>query len=151
VVRRWGLYGFTVMYRETHDPKYLDQAVNIAKFILNHSRLPKDMIPYWDFDTPDIPNAPRDASAATVMCSAFLELQQYVPSNLSSEYLKAAKTMFNSLSSDKYRVHNGKNGGFILDHSTGNFPAKSEIDVPLSYADYYYLEAMKRINDLIHQ
>lgn len=141
----WGLYGFTVMYRETHDPKYLEQANHIAGFILNHPRLPKDMIPYWDFDAPDIPNAPRDASAAAVMCSALIELQHYVPAELSKTYLNAAETMFNSLSSHQYRVETGKNGGFILDHSTGHLPAKSEIDVPLSYADYYYLEALKRL------
>lgn len=144
----WGLYGFTVMYRETRDPKYLEQAKHIAGFILNNPHLPKDMIPYWDFDAPDIPNARRDASAAAVMCSALLELQKYVPSTLSDEYLNAAKTMFNSLSSKKYRVKKGENGGFILDHSLGNFPQKSEIDVPLSYADYYYLEALKRMKDI---
>ena len=144
----WGLYGFTVMYRETRDLKYLEQAKHIAGFILNNPHLPKDMIPYWDFDAPDIPNARRDASAAAVMCSALLELQKYVPSTLSEEYLNAAKTMFNSLSSKKYRVEKGENGGFILDHSLGNFPQKSEIDVPLSYADYYYLEALKRMKDI---
>lgn len=145
----WGLYGFMVMYRETHDRKYLEQAKKIAGFILNHPRLPKDMIPYWDFDTPDIPNAPRDASAAAVMCSALLELQQYVSGKLSVTYLQAAKTMFNSLSSNAYRVQRGEIGGFILDHSTGDFPKKSEVDVPLSYADYYYLESMKRLNKII--
>jgi unsaturated chondroitin disaccharide hydrolase len=144
----WGLYGFTVMYRETHDPKYLEQAERIAGFILHHPRLPKDMIPYWDFDLPDIPNVSRDASAAAVMCSALLELQGYVPGKLSKIYLAAAKTMFNSLSSDTYRVHQGKIGGFILDYSTGNYPRKSELDVPLSYADYYYLEAIKRMKDV---
>lgn len=141
----WGLYGFTVMYRETRNPNYLEQANRIAGFILNHPRLPKDMIPYWDFDAPDIPLAPRDASAAAVMCSALLELQHYVPAKLSKKYLHAAETMFNSLSSDTYRVQYGRTGGFILDHSTGHLPAKSEIDVPLSYADYYYLEALKRL------
>lgn len=145
----WGLYGFTVMYRETHNPQYLEQAIHIARFILHHPSLPKDKIPYWDFDAPDIPNAPMDASAASVMCSALLELQQYVPSALSEEYLKAAETMFHSLSSRNYRTETGKNGGFILDHSTGNLPQKSEIDVPLSYADYYYLEAMKRLKTII--
>jgi hypothetical protein len=144
----WGLYGFTVMYRETRDPKYLNQAIHIARFILNHPHLPKDMIPYWDFDVPETPGTPRDASATAIMCSALLELQKYVPSTLSKEYIKAAKTMFNSLSSHKYRVDIGKNGGFILDHSTGNLPQKSEVDVPLSYADYYYLEALKRLTGL---
>ncbi|MDP4240377.1 MAG: glycoside hydrolase family 88 protein [Bacteroidota bacterium] len=146
----WGLYGFTVMYRETHNPKYLKQAMHIAGFILHHPRLPKDMVPYWDFDAPNIPMAPRDASAAAVMCSALLELQQYAPRKLSETYLKAAETMFNSLSSDIYRAKPGKTGGFILDHSTGNLPNHSEVDVPLSYADYYYLEAMKRMKDRIY-
>lgn len=145
----WGLYGFTVMYRETHNPKYLEQANHIAGFILHHPRLPKDMIPYWDFDAPDIPNAPRDASAAALMCSALLELQQYVPGKLSKTYQMAAEKMFNSLSSNAYCVGRGELGGFILDHSTGNFPQKSEIDAPLSYADYYYLESMIRMKNII--
>jgi unsaturated chondroitin disaccharide hydrolase len=72
----WALYGYTMMYRFTKDKKNLRQANNIAKFILNNPNLPEDKIPYWDFDAPQIPLAPRDASAAAIMASALLELAQ---------------------------------------------------------------------------
>lgn len=142
----WALYGYTMMYRFTKKPEYLQQAEKVAAFILNHPRLPEDMIPYWDFDAPNIPNEPRDASAAAVYASALLELSTYVTSN--NTYFQAAETILKNLSSDKYFAKVGENGFFILKHSTGNWPKKSEIDTPLSYADYYYVEALKRYRDL---
>lgn len=144
----WGLYGYTVMYRETKDPKYLEQARHIAQFILNHPNLPKDKIPYWDFNAPGIPDAPRDASAGAVMCSALIELAGYAPAKESRQYFKAAETMLRSLSSPAYRAPIGENGGFILEHGVGNYPRNADINVPLIYADYYYLEALSRYKDL---
>ena len=138
----WALYGFTMMYRETKDPKYLEQAKKVAAFILNHTNLPKDKIPYWDFDAPNIPSEPRDASAAAIIASALLELSTYVKDN--PIYFKTAETILKNLSSDEYLAAKGESGLFILKHSTGNFPTKSEIDVPLNYADYYYIEALGR-------
>ncbi len=138
----WGLYGYILMYRETQDKKYLDQAQKIAAFILNHPRLPEDKIPYWDFDAPNIPSEPRDASAAAVIASALLELSSYVPEN--KTYFATAETILKNLSSDEYLAAKGENGLFILKHSTGNWPKKSEIDTPLNYADYYFLEALDR-------
>ena len=140
----WGLYGFTVMYRETKDPRYLQQANKIAAFILNHPNLPADKIPYWDFNAPGIPNALRDASAAAVMASALLELSHYTGKVQSRLYFNTAAIILQNLSSAKYKAAPGTNGGFLLLHSVGHMPAKTEIDVPLSYADYYYVEAMKR-------
>ncbi len=138
----WALYGYTMMYRETKKPEYLEQAKKVASFILNHPHLPKDKIPYWDFDAPNIPNEPRDASAAAVYASALLELSNYV--NEKNDYFKVAEIILKNLSSDKYLAKKGENGLFLLKHCTGNWPKKDEIDAPLSYADYYYLEAMKR-------
>ncbi len=143
----WALYGYTMMYRFTKDKKYLRQATNIAKFILNNPNLPEDKIPYWDFNAPQIPLAPRDASAAAIMASALLELAQYTNGTLKQEYLSNATTILSSLSSEKYRARQGENGGFLLKHSTGALPLNSEIDVPLIYADYYFLEALKRYKD----
>ncbi|MFL5740239.1 MAG: glycoside hydrolase family 88 protein [Flavisolibacter sp.] len=140
----WGLYGFTVMYRETKDEKYLNQAQNIASFLLHHPNLPADKIPYWDFNAPGIPNAPRDASAAAIIASALLELSGYSNKELSKKYTDAAQTMLRNLSSDPYKAAVGTNGGFILQHSVGNLPQNSEVDVPLTYADYYFVEAMRR-------
>ena len=140
----WALYGFTMMYRETEKVEYLHQAEKIASFLLNHPRLPKDKIPYWDYDAPNIPNEPRDASAAAIMASALIELSGFTNN---PEYFNTAALILKNLSSDKYLAKKGENGLFILKHSTGNYPAKSEIDVPLSYADYYFLEALKRYID----
>ena len=140
----WGLYGYTVMYRATKDKKYLDEANNIAKFILNNPNLPADKIPYWDFNAPNIPNALRDASAGAIMASAMLELCRYSNKADGQIYFKTAQTIIKSLSSPTYKSKPGTNGGFLLQHSVGHFPAGTEIDVPLTYADYYFVEAMKR-------
>ncbi|MDR1582574.1 MAG: glycoside hydrolase family 88 protein [Prevotellaceae bacterium] len=144
----WGLYGFTVMYRETQIPKYLEQAKHIADFILNHPNLPQDKIPYWDFNAPDIPDAKRDASAGAIIASALIELSQYVDETLSKTYLETAETQIRTLSSPEYFAEKGANGNFILKHSVGHLPGNSEIDVPLTYADYYYIEALMRLNKL---
>jgi len=140
----WALYGYTMMYRFTKDDTYLKQAKGIAHFILNHPNLPADKIPFWDFDAQGIPFAKRDASAGALMASALLELAQYATGNEKTEFKSAAETMIYSLSSNVYHAKLGENGGFLLMHSTGAYPLNSEIDVPLVYADYYYLEALAR-------
>ena len=144
----WGLYGYTVMYRETKDPKYLELAKKIAAFLLHHPNLPADKIPYWDFNAPDIPNALRDASAGTIIASALIELSGYVDSALAKEYLEVAETQLRTLSSPEYFAEKGTNHHFILKHSVGSLPGNSEVDVPLAYADYYYIEALLRFKDL---
>lgn len=144
----WGLYGYTVMYRATKDKKYLDQAVAIAEFILNNPNLPKDKVPYWDFNAPNIPDALRDSSAGAVMASALLELNSYVDKEHSKKYLNAAKTILETLTTNEYIAEEGTNGGFLLKHGVGHIPQKSEIDVPLTYGDYYLVEAMLRYKKL---
>jgi len=140
----WGLYGYIVMYRFTKNAVYLSQANNIARFLLNHPNLPEDKIPYWDFDAPDIPNAKRDASAGAIMASALLELAQYTKGQQKKQYISSAEKMIQSLASPAYKAPLGKKGGFLLQHSVGHLPNKSEVDVPLTYADYYFLEALTR-------
>jgi unsaturated chondroitin disaccharide hydrolase len=144
----WGLYGFTVMYRETKDKKYLEQAKHIASFLLHHPNLPKDKIPYWDFNAPGIPGALRDASAAAIMASALIELGGYVDKKNSKEYRSVAETILRNLSNEHYKAAVGTNGGFIIQHGVGHLPNKTEVDVPLSYADYYFVEAMVRYKHL---
>ena len=144
----WGLYGYTETYRETKDEKYLQQANKIATFILSHPNFPKDKIAYWDFNAPDILNALKDASAAAIMASAFLELSGYVNKKLAKQYFKTAEIILKNLSSEKYKATAGTNGGFILKHGLGHNPNKTEIDVPLTYADYYFVEAMIRYKEL---
>jgi len=140
----WGLYGYTVCYRYTKDRKYLDKANEIAGFILNHKNLPHDMVPYWDFNAPKIPNEPRDVSAAAIIASALIELSEYT----SEDYLSKGETILRNLSSDYYKAKLDENNNFILKHSVGSIPHNSEIDVPLVYADYYYVEALIRLKQI---
>ncbi|WP_266366617.1 glycoside hydrolase family 88 protein [Tellurirhabdus rosea] len=139
----WALYGYTTMYRETKDKKYLTQAQRIADFYLKHPNLPADKVPYWDFNAPNIPNEERDASAGAIVASALLELSTYSPKS-KKEYFSAAEQILQSLASPAYKAKLGENNYFLLRHSVGHKPGKSEIDVPLVYADYYFLEALLR-------
>ena len=141
----WGLYGYTVMYRETKDPKYLEQAHKIAAFILHNPNLPADKIPYWDYSKP---GEERDASAGAIASSALFELAQYSKGKQKAEYLSNAIKMLETLSSPAFKAKIGENNHFILMHSTGHKPGNSEVDVPLVYADYYYLEALLRYKQL---
>ncbi|MBN2774355.1 MAG: glycoside hydrolase family 88 protein, partial [Prolixibacteraceae bacterium] len=136
----WGLYGFTMCYRETQNPEYLEAAQKIADYIIRN--LPEDYVSYWDYNDPDVPNTERDASAAAVTASALYELSSFATDG--SNYLDIAEKITDSLTSVKYRATNGENGGFLLMHSVGNKPGNSEIDVAMNYADYYYVEALKR-------
>ena len=144
----WGLYGYTMCYRETGIVSFLYQAEKIAAFILNHPNLPADKIPYWDFDAPEASVRPRDVSAAAITASALLELAQFSPSK-KDFYIKSAETILKSLNKD-YLSKPGENKGFLLDHSTGSYPQHVEVDVPINYADYYYLEALVRQNNFNH-
>lgn len=150
----WGIYGFTLCYRETGDKRFLKTAVRMADYYLNHPRLPEDKIPVWDFDvqqagfvpdvnyTDDLPFLSRDASAGAIVASALIELSGYSKRN-SRRYLEAAGEMIEALC-DTYRTKPGDASGFLLEQSVGNFPRISEINVPLNYADYYFLEALVR-------
>lgn len=145
----WGLYGYTMMYRETGKPEFLQHAIKIANFIANHPNLPKDKIPYWDFNAPNIPNEHRDASAGAVIASALVELSTFTDRKLSKKYLSLAEQMICSLASSAYRAKPNENGNFILKHSVGFMAKDSEVDAPLTYADYYFVEAMMRYRKLI--
>lgn len=144
----WGLYGYTLCYRFTKDERYLHHAQRIAELVMNHPATPEDRIPYWDYNAPDIPSAPRDASAAAVMSSALFELQGYVDEATSQRYFDYGETLLMNLSQPQYLAEKDTNGHFVLMHSVGHWPAHSEIDTPINYADYYYLEALERYLDL---
>ena len=153
----WGVYGFTVMFRETRDPKYLEAAKRMADFYLAHADLPADGIPYWDFNAgkdgfrPDwnydpkrFAEQPRDASAAAIVSAALLELSEYAEPREKTRYIAGATMILKNLGSDRYRAKPGTNNDFLLMHSVGNLPGNNEVDVPLVYADYYFLEALLR-------
>ncbi len=152
----WGLYGFTVCYRYTKDKKFLDFAEHVADYIIHYPGLPDDMVPYWDYNVKDkglkpewsynpsdYPVIPRDASAAAITCSALYELAGYAGEK-GAGYRKAADKILNSLESPAYLAIGSSNNYFILNHSVGSIPHGVEIDVPLVYADYYFLEALVR-------
>lgn len=141
----WAVYGYTSCYRETKDIAFLKQAVHVADMIMERVKT-NDSIPYWDYDAPAGIDTPRDASAACVSASAFMELSTFLPDG--QKYFKYAETILKNLSTPEYLAEKGGNHGFILMHSTGSLPHNSEVDTPLNYADYYYLEAMKRYLDI---
>lgn len=143
----WGLYGFTMMYRETGDERYLYHAEKIADFLLEHPNMPEDMVPYWDYSAPERSDM-RDSSAAAIMASALMELSTY--SKQGKKYFEAGEKQLKSLSSPTYLARPGKHHYFILKHATGNLLRNSEIDGGLSYADYYYIEAILRYTKLLN-
>ncbi|TDS06802.1 glycoside hydrolase family 88 protein [Sphingobacterium paludis] len=154
----WGLYGYTMMYRDTGDRKYLTFAKKIASYMLKHPNMPKDLIAYWDYDAPDLPDDSkyaqyvdyRDVSTASLTASALLEMSTMVKGKLSRYYRETAERILYNLSTDRYTAKQGTNGGFLLMHSVGSIPHNSEVDVPLSYADYYYVEALLRYKNYYH-
>lgn len=157
----WAIYGFTMMYRETKKPEFLKTAKAAAKFYMTHPNLPKDKIPYWDFNAgkpgyksdADFSSlklnfVSRDASAAAIVASALIELSTLTTGTESKSYLTFAKESLQTLSGATYFAKYASNGGFLLQHSVGSLPHHSEIDVPLTYADYYYLEGLTRLEQL---
>ncbi|HMR83933.1 MAG TPA: glycoside hydrolase family 88 protein [Niabella sp.] len=141
----WAIYGYTMVYRETKDLQFLDFAQKVTDVYLD--RLPEDMIPYWDFDDPAIPNAPRDASAASVVASALLELSGFVEDKEKAKmYYDKAVAMLTELSSERYQSRE-VNDAFLL-HSTGHKPNSGEVDASIIYADYYYIEALLRLKKM---
>lgn len=159
----WGIYGFTTVYRETKDPRFLKTAQKMADYYIQHPNLPSDKVAYWDFNANQEGYQPgirsnankvvtnyRDASAAAVVASGLLELSVYTKGEKGKRYFEVAKQILHSLGSPNYRAKEGTNGHFILMHSTGAIPQNSEIDVPLVYADYYFLEALFRYDQLLN-
>jgi hypothetical protein len=135
----WGLYGYTQCFAQTGDSAYLVQACHIADMIMNRVKT-KDAVPYWDYDAPQTKETPRDASAGAVTACGMLDLSKYAADG--QKYFRYGEKILKSLSGKKYLAPVGTNQGFVLKHSTGSLPNGSEIDVPLNYADYYYLEGL---------
>lgn len=135
----WGLYGFTMCYRETGDVRFLNKAKKIADFYISHPNTPADLIPFWDFDAHDY----RDASAACIAASGLLELSQFV-SEKRTQYYNFGINILKSISSSSYTAPAKTNNDFVLKHSVGNKRKNIEVDKPLCYADYYFIEALLR-------
>ena len=141
----WGIYGFTMMYRETRVKRYLERAMSAADYWLDEPNLPEDGISYWDFS---FVGEERDISASAVTASALLELQEFAPPSKAAKYRAAAVKMLTAMASPAYFAKQGENGDFLLMHSVGHKPGNSEVNVPLNYADYYFLEALLRFSRL---
>lgn len=142
----WGIYGFTMTYRETKDYRFLDIAKRMADYFIDN--LPEDYVPYWDFQAPNIPNEEKDASAASIAASGLLELSTLVSEVESREkYLNAAFNILSSLCSPAYLAEGTDSRGILL-HGVGNRmkddPISGEVDVSLIYADHFFIEALLR-------
>ncbi len=140
----WATYGFTMMYRETKDPAYLERAMRCADYVLSAPNMPADKVTYWDFKAPGIPNEERDTSAAAIFASAFLELSTYAPADRAQAYRSFAVRSLLALASPTYFAKVGENGGFLLMHGVANKPGGGSVDAALNYGDYYFLEALVR-------
>lgn len=141
----WGLYGYIRCFVELGDTKYLDFALKIADYIMTNVKT-KDLIPYWDYNAPVSPQTPRDASAAAITSAAMFELSTLVPEG--EKFFNYGETILKNLSGEQYLAKKGENHGYILMHSTGSLPHGSEIDTPINYADYYYMESLQRYMNL---
>jgi len=141
----WAIYGYTMMYRETKDPAYLAFALKVTDFAIDNPNMPEDGVPYWDFGAP---GEERDSSAASIMASGLLELSTFIPGEKGAKYRAYAVKQLLSLCSDAYFAKPGENGDWLLKHGVGHKPAGSEIDTPLDYGDYYFLEALLRFKSL---
>lgn len=144
----WGIYGFAIAHRETGRPEFLMTAIKMADKFLE--RLPEDGIPFWDFDDPKIPNTPKDASAAAVAACGMLEIAKLTrEESLKEKYTAEARQLIDILSTKKY-LSRDKNLAILM-HSVGHMPKGWEIDVPIIYGDYYFLEALSKLKKLDHK
>lgn len=144
----WGLYGFVIAFRETKDRVYLDQSIRIASYILEHENFPKDCIPYWDYLSPDIPNTYRDATAAAILASALIELSSFSEVKQPEQYLNVAKNIIHTMVSQGYITSRNECENFVLNYGVGNYPANTEVGIPIIYGDYYLLEALVKYKNL---
>ena len=146
----WVIYGFPMMYEYSKDPRWLEVAMRVADYHINEKNLPSDGIPYWDYEAPNIPNEPRDTSAAAIIGCGLLKLSRICPDKVkSAKYRAEALRIAKSLSSDAYFAKPTEIGGFILKHAVGSKPHGAEVDVPLNYGDYYYLELLTAIKNTV--
>ena len=141
----WAIYGYTMMYRDTGDKAYLNFTQKVADYAINHSSMPNDGVPWWDYGAA---GDERDSSAAAIMASGLLELSTFVEKSKGTFYRAFAARQLLSLSSCAYFSSGDEIGHWILKHGVGYKPANSEIDTPLCYGDYYYLEALLRFRRL---
>jgi len=144
----WAIYGYAMMYRETRDIRYLEFAQKLASYAISHPNMPEDGIPFWDYGAP---GEERDSSAGSIMASGLVELAEFTGGEKGRAYRAFAVKQLLSLASPAYFSEGDETGHFLLKHGVGSKPAfirngrGGEVDAPLDYGDYYFLEALLRI------
>ena len=141
----WAINGYTMVYRYTKDKAYLDRAIATTNYFINHKNLPEDGIPYWDFSHPDIPNISRDVSAGAIVASGLVELYKYTKNEA---YINYSKKVVYSIKNKNYILPESIEAPFVLNHSFGDWSKRDEMDEPIVYGDYYFLQTLLRLQSL---
>ena len=138
----WGIYGFPIAYSYCKEDFLLKAHKDITYFMLNH--LPKDNIPYWDYDFVD-GGQPRDSSAGVISACGMLEMCEYLPDDAEQKkvYQSAAAQLLEAVIDD-CTGDIGKDYDGLICHVTHALPQKQGIDECAVYGDYFYLEALLR-------
>lgn len=144
----WGIYGSAIAYKYCPDPMYMESFRTITACFMEH--LPKDLVPYWDFDFTDGSGEPRDSSSAAIAACGMLEMAEYLEPEEAKDLLQQAKRLIKALTKHCLS-HSGENTNGILLHSTYaksspyNTVTDSGVDECTLWGDYFYTEALVRI------
>ncbi len=144
----WGIYGSAIAYKYCPDPMYIESFRKITACFMEH--LPKDLVPYWDFDFTDGSGEPRDSSSAAIAACGMLEMAEYLEPEEAKDLLQQAKRLIKALTRHCLS-HPGENTNGILLHSTYaksspyNTVTDSGVDECTLWGDYFYTEALVRI------
>ena len=133
----WALYGFATCYRHTGIPAFLSAARAAAEYTMRN--LPPDLVPYWDYNSPHIPQTYRDSSAAAVNACGLLELAA-VDSENAARWRELAERTLISLC-ENYLIADAAGPSSILRDGARSVPA-NYMAHGLIYGDYYFLEAL---------
>ena len=140
----WAIYGFANCYRHTGYARYLDAAERAAEAFLR--MLPEEGVPYWDFKLPSPDGMPRDSSAAACAASGMLELSEFGSERKREKFRVGAEAMLKRLCETCADWDPGRDG--LLRHATAYHAKGMHLDVPLIYGDYYFAEALAKLNGL---
>lgn len=139
----WALYGMAISYAYTREDRFLQAAKRVAHFFI--ANLPADRVPYWDFRVPAGEGTPRDSSAGACAACGLIELSKLVPPAESALYFDAAVKILQSLY-ENYSSWDADEEALLL-HATGSAPSGANVDVPLIYGDYFFVEGIAKLRD----
>ncbi|WP_416148794.1 glycosyl hydrolase [Salipaludibacillus sp. HK11] len=138
----WAIYGLTICYEYTGEDKYLQTAKNVAHFFI--ANLPEDYVPHWDFRIPEDVTSYRDSSAGAIAAPGLLLLAEKVPQKEAHIYKNAGEKILQSLYENYGAWDNPNEDGVIL-HGTGHYPEQKNLNNPLIYGDYFFVEGIARL------